>query len=228
MADDADRSALVLTVWPARHGWWSPMVPDETIDAPPGWVFVASGSAGLTRRLTRGPHWIVMERDRRFSRRVGILAPEDAFDAAEAEYDAGAETRKKANARSRRARWRAEERYQGQFSAAVVEYLAFAPEHASLAQSIARAAAEQACEVRSRRVGRTGELSLDEAARLAVRAHIRHAHTEYERDLTELRDGVGFVGEDDYADVRRDAAQAVDRFIARHRTQSGGGESTGE
>lgn len=43
----------------------------------------------------------------------------------------------------------------------------------------------QALEKRSRRVGRTGTLTLESKVHLAVRAHIRHCHTPYEQLLEE-------------------------------------------
>ncbi|KAH8757960.1 hypothetical protein F5883DRAFT_428152, partial [Diaporthe sp. PMI_573] len=41
---------------------------------------------------------------------------------------------------------------------------------------------------RSRRVGRSGKIKLEERVRLAVRAHIRHSHTTYDRMLKDGMD----------------------------------------
>ncbi|KAJ4406053.1 hypothetical protein N0V82_010199 [Gnomoniopsis sp. IMI 355080] len=46
---------------------------------------------------------------------------------------------------------------------------------------------EKALEKRSGKVGRTGQLSDQKKAQLAVRAHIRHRHTQYEKLLKGLR-----------------------------------------
>jgi hypothetical protein len=112
---------------------------------------------------------------------------------------------------------RNEERYRSQLAAAIVTYLAFAPEHAELADKIAERAAARAGEVGSGRVGRTQLLSVDERAELAARADIRHNHTNYERDLDSVSED-DLVGDDWlYREIKATAHGAVDDFIHHHR-----------
>jgi hypothetical protein len=97
-----------------------------------------------------------------------------------------------------------------------VSFLDFSPEHAALAEHIAVDTAAHAAVVGSGRVGRTQKLSLDERAALAARAHIRHGYTSYHDDLDVLP-YVDWSEEDLYRQIKGDANEAVDRFLAEHR-----------
>lgn len=111
------------------------------------------------------------------------------------------------------------ETYRDELAAAIVAWLDFADQHTELATKIAQAAADHAAVVGSGRVGRTSTLSLQEKAALAARAHIRHHHTDYEDQLVEHEAELGFTQLDSetYRALRRDAHQAVDRFLETHR-----------
>ena len=100
---------------------------------------------------------------------------------------------------------------------AIVDYLAFTPEHEQLAESIAQEAAERAAVVGSGRVGRTRLLSLQERAALAARAQIRHAHTDYEQQLDD--EAVAGVDDELYRAIKAEAHQAVDAFLQAHRAE---------
>jgi len=125
-----------------------------------------------------------------------------------------ASSRREAGARSRA---RQEARYQAELAEAIVNYLAFSPDHQTLAQSIATSASARAAVVGSGRVGRTRVLTLEERAALAARAEIRHAHTDYHQQLAELNP----FGEDDdlYHAIKAEAHDAVDTFLDAHRQQ---------
>jgi hypothetical protein len=212
-----DLSALQLDVYESRDGWWHPE--HGELLPPKGWEFLPSGQAFVTRTVKVGGvfwlAWAPRSRTRQHRRLLGLWAPEATITSAE---QAAADTataralRREAGARSRE---RQEARYQGELTQAIVAYLAFTPAHQTLAESIAREAAERAAVVGSGRVGRTRRLPLEERAALAARAQIRHAHTDYHHQLDELP----LVGNDDelYRAIKADAADAVDAFLIAHR-----------
>ena len=116
-----------------------------------------------------------------------------------------------------RHRDKVEDAYRGQFVAAVVAWLAFAPEHAALAEQIATSAADRAVVVGSGRVGRTRLLPLEERAARAARAAIRHQFTDYDDRLAELDPFEAEVDDFEYHSIKHDAHDAVDEFLDTHR-----------
>jgi hypothetical protein len=212
-----DLSVLHLDVYQSRDGWWHPE--HGELLPPKGWEFLPSGQAFVTRTVKVGGvfwlAWAPRSRTRQHRRLLGLWAPEATIRSAE---QAAADTataralRREAGARSRE---RQEVRYQGELTQAIVAYLAFTPAHQTLAESIAREAAERTAVVGSGRVGRTRLLPLEERAALAARAQIRHAHTDYHHQLDELP----LVGNDDelYRAIKADAQDAVDAFLIAHR-----------
>ena len=116
---------------------------DGTIlTAPEGWVLLPPGDAALTRRVKEaGDHWVVQEKKGRkvFSR--GVWASAATIDHIRAELQAERSTegyakRKEADARRRD---KAQAEYVEDFFGAVVLFLAFHPNHADLADRLARA-----------------------------------------------------------------------------------------
>ena len=77
------------------------------------------------------------------------------------------------------------------------------------------AIASHACEVGSGRVGRTSTLSTDEKVHLAVVAHIRHCHTEYEQLLD------GFGDDDDRRYDRDCVSDQIDAVLEQWRHEAG-------
>jgi hypothetical protein len=212
-----DLSALVLDVYESRTGWWHPEHGEVT--TPEGWAFLPSGEAFVTRTVkAAGVFWLAWaprSRSRRHRRLLGLWAPQTTITAAQqaaADTEAARAVRREAGARSRERR---EARYQEELTAAIVTYLAFAPEHQALAETIAKGAAERAAVVGSGRVGRTRTLALEERAALAARAQLRHAHTDYEQQLEAL----SLAGDDDevYRQIKANAHDEVDAFLAVHR-----------
>jgi uncharacterized protein DUF2293 len=61
-------------------------------------------------------------------------------------------------------------------------------------------------------------LPVDERAALAARAWIRHRFTDYDDDLAAARDAFGEVDDFLYHDLKRRASEAVDAFLAKHRS----------
>ena len=157
---------------------------DGTVRAvPEGWVLLAPGDAGLTRRVkVAGEYWEVREEVGRrvFSR--GLWAPSSTIDRIRDELAVERSTegyaRKQQNAARRRDRAQAE--YVEDFLGAVVKFLAFHPDNAGLADRLGRAIADHATPVGSGTVARTGRIPLDQRAEAAVIAWMRHQTTGYD------------------------------------------------
>lgn len=217
--EQIDLTALHLDVYMTRDGPWNP--DHGEIEIPEDWEFLASGDAFVTRRVkAAGVFWVAWRprgRNRRHRRRLGLWAPRDEIDAAEAEAIATADQRSKRREQSARSRDKQESTYQVDFAEAIRRFLAFAPEHADLAEGIATEAANRAGVVGSGRVGRTKMLSLDKRAELAARALIRHSYTSYDDDLFDASVENPSGEEFWYREVKADAHRQVDEFLDRHR-----------
>ena len=217
--DETNLSKLHLDVYLTREGPWNP--DHGEIEIPDDWEFMPSGNAFVTPRVkAAGRYWVAWRprcRNRPHRRRLGLWAPKEAIEAAEAETAATEEQRTTRRESSARSRAKQEAAYRDELEGAIRRFLAFAPEHVDLADEISEEAATRAAEVGSGRVGRTRMLSLEERVSLAARAVIRHRHTSYEDDLFE-------VSMDDpwdegfwYREIKAEAQRAVDDFLRRHR-----------
>lgn len=146
-------------------------------------IFLPSGNTALTRRATKHSTLsaVVVKYSRRRKRneRQGVLVEPTALETAEAACLSDEDARSRARERAAVRREVLEGEYLKQFEARLLEmYPGCPPEEA-------RSIAEHACEKHSGRVGRSAaakELA-DDAIPLAVRAHIRHGHTPYDRYL---------------------------------------------
>ncbi len=158
--------------------------PDGTVVAvPTGWALLPPGDAGLTRRVkTAGEHWVVQEKKGRkvFSR--GVWAPAATIEqiraALEVERAGEGYARRKEVAAHRRDKVQAE--YVEDFLGAVLAFLAFHPDHADLADRLARAVTEHATPVGSGTVARTRRIPVEQRAEAAVIAWMRHQTTAYD------------------------------------------------
>lgn len=207
-----------LDVYDTRNGPWNPEHGD--IDIPEDWEFLPTGDAFVTRTVkAAGQYWLSWQprsRHRPHRRLLGLWAPAEAIRAAEARAEQTAGKRAAARTVNARTRARREERYQDQLREAVLAFLGFAPSYADLAEQIAVETAAHAAVVGSGRVGRTQLLSLEEKARLAARAHIRHRFTKYEDELSDLP-FEAWGADDLYREIRGAAHKAVDDFLDEHR-----------
>lgn len=153
------------------------------LTVPDGWTLLPPGDAALTRRVkAAGAHWVVQEKRGRklFSR--GIWAPAATIAAIRAELETERATpsharRKEADARRRE---QTQAAYVEEFFEAVRAFLAFPPQHASLAERLARAVAEHATPVGSGTVARTQRIPVAQRAEAAVIAWMRHQTTAYD------------------------------------------------
>jgi hypothetical protein len=169
-------------------------------------VFLERGDAALTRRARRYStlHAVVVRfsRARKRYERQGVLVEEEALAKAEAECLSDADARAAARDRSAARRQELDAAYIEAFARRVGEVYAGCPRDAQ------QAIAEHACQKYSGRVGRSAAAKeLDaKAVELAVRAHVRHAHTPYDRLL---RRGM------DRDDARREVASQVEAVLER-------------
>jgi hypothetical protein len=146
-------------------------------------VFLSSGDAALTRRSRKhsGLAAVVVKwsRARKRYERQGLLVENEAMERAEKECAVDEEARKLVRARAAARRDELDLEYIRSFAGRVREIYPFCPTGRE------RLIAEHACRKYSGRVGRsTAAKALDEeAVRLAVTAHVRHAETDYDELL---------------------------------------------
>jgi len=146
-------------------------------------VFLPRGDAALTRRASRYSSLkavvVRFSRSRNRYERQGVLVDEAAL--ARAEQECLADSDARARSRERRAERDAEIdlQYRGEFASHIRRLYPGCPELEAVA------IAEHACLKHSGRVGRTADAKrFDlEMIALAVRAHVRHVHTDYDQLL---------------------------------------------
>src|SRR5437868_5305233 len=153
------------------------------LTVPEGWVHLPPGDAALTRRVKgAGEHWVVQEKRGRkvFSR--GVWAPAATVERVRAELAAERSTEGFAKKREADARRREEAQagYVEDFFGAVVAFLGFHPDHADLAERLARAVTDHATPVGSGTVARTKRIPVEQRAEAAVIAWMRHSTTGYD------------------------------------------------
>ena len=146
-------------------------------------IFLPRGDAALTRRASRYSSLkavvVRFSRSRNRYERQGVLVEEAAL--ARAEQECLADSDARARARERRAERDAEidMQYRGEFASHICRLFPGCPEPKAIA------IAEHACLKHSGRVGRTADAKRfdPEMITLAVRAHVRHVHTDYDQLL---------------------------------------------
>lgn len=165
-------------------------------------IFLPSGDAALTRRAhkhsTLAAVVLKWSRARKRYERQGILVEAQALEQAEQECLADSDLRTRRRERDAIRREELDRQYVDQFAERVRELFPHSP--AGREQIIA----EHACLKYSDRVGRSAAAKRldEEAVRLAVIAHIRHAETRYDTFLAQGYD-------------RREARAEVEGTVAR-------------
>jgi hypothetical protein len=148
--------------------------------------FLPTGNAALTRRARKYStlQAVVVEwsRSRKRYERQGVLVEPAALRKAEEECLADADLRMRQRLRAALQGDEIDRSFVASFASAIQSAFPNCP------PDEAAQIAEHACQRYSRRVGRTAAAkALDpEAIRLAVIAHVRHTHTNYDRLLTQL------------------------------------------
>ena len=185
----------------------------KTLTVPEGWALLPPGDAGLTRRVkAAGEHWVVAEKKGRkvFSR--GVWAPAATIERMQAEL--AAERSTASFARKQQAGLRRREKVQAEyvedFHGAVVTFLAFHPQHAELADRLARAITLHATPVGSGTVARTKRIPVEQRAEAAVIAWLRHQTTGYDDMVIPRVKGKR-------REVRRLLARRSHELLARYR-----------
>lgn len=203
-----------------REGWVH--ADGQEIAVPAEWVLVPPGDPGLTRRVkAAGPTWTVQEKMGRktFSRGVWAPAVTVARIQAELEKERSTESYSKRRASDTARRQRQQVAYVGDFRQAVLDFLAFAPRHAALAEQLADAVARHATPVGSGTVARTERIPIAERAEAAVIAWLRHQTTGYDTMAIERRKGRR-------REVRRELAARSRELLARYRRDDQGQNSS--
>ena len=155
----------------------------QVLHAPVDWTLLPPGDPGLTRRTKlAGPTWTVQEKAGRRTFSRGVWAPAATVEAIRRELaveraDPAYAKRREADAGRRE---RKQEDYVRQFRRSVLDYLAFDPRHAALAEKLAEAVAAHATPVGSGTVARTERIPVEERAEAAVIAWMRHRTTAYD------------------------------------------------
>ncbi|MEI8213447.1 MAG: DUF2293 domain-containing protein [Planctomycetota bacterium] len=200
---------------------WRPGPADRTVldssgtvvHVPADWGWLPPGDPMWTRRVkTRGPHWVVQEKVGRkvFSR--GIWAPAATITEVKIEVDAQRSTASYAAGLAKAAERRGVEqaRYVDEFQDAILDFLAFAPKHQSVANSLAIAVAQHATPVGSGTVARTERIPVSQRAESAVIAWLRHQTTAYDHMTIRRQKGVR-------RQVRRELAEQSRQLLSHYR-----------
>ena len=216
---DAGLERLNLDVYDTRDGLWNPELGE--LQLPDGWEFLSAGDAFITRHVkAAGVYWVLWQprgKNRPHRRQLGVCAPISTIEQARARAAATEQKRADNRVVNRASRDRAEARYRVELARAVRAWLEFPPEQSELADDIARGVADHAAVVDSGRVGRVRTLTLEERARLAARAYIRHRYTDYEHRLGDLDLFLAEIDDVDYREIKNEAHDAVDQFLTEHR-----------
>jgi hypothetical protein len=172
-------------------------------------VFLPSGDAALTRRArqhsTLAAVVLKWARARKRYERQGLLVESEALERAERECLADTESRARRREREEVRRAELDQEYVQRFATRVRELFSRCPSGREVS------IAEHSCLKYSGRVGRSAAAkSLDEnAVRMAVIAHIRHAETEYDELLMR-----GYERWDARAQVEGAVRQVLDNWEA--------------
>lgn len=160
------------------------IAPDgRRLSPPPGWACLPPGDAAMTRRVKlAGPSWTVVEKKGRklFSR--GLWAPQATIEALRAALlaERATEGYAKKRAADGARRERSQAAYVVTFEQSVLEFLGFAPRWQALARVVAARVAAHATPVGSGTVARTERIPVEDRARAAVIAWMRHQTTRYD------------------------------------------------
>ena len=154
------------------------------VDMPEGWEFIPSGDPALTRRLkaAANDYWIVKRKIGRKEFGVGLCVPKGLAEGIAEQLKTERETpeyQRKLEA-GRRRREKEQEEYQEDFEQAVLQFLHFHNRYRELAAKLAKTITEFTTPVGSGTVARTQRIPIEQRARAAVIAWMRHNTTDYE------------------------------------------------
>ena len=170
---------------------YSPGPQPHTVRAPDGriltipkdWALFPPGDAALTRRVkAAGDHYVVAEKKGRKLFSLGVWAPAATIELIRADLEAERSTESYAKKQESAARRRdkVQTEYVEDFHGAVVQFLAFDPKYAEIADRLAQAVTAHATPVGSGTVARTKRIPVEQRAEAAVIAWMRHQTTGYD------------------------------------------------
>lgn len=156
----------------------------EKLSVPEDWDLLPPGDGPLTKMVkAKGPTWLVQVKVRNRLISKGIWAKNQYIQ--EAKYEL--ELKRSAPDYAKKCRQAAVRRdnkqleYVGNFHTEVLEFLDFHPRHAAIAARLATSVTELATPIGSGTVARTERIPLEDRARSAVIAWMRHQTTGYDR-----------------------------------------------
>jgi hypothetical protein len=155
----------------------------EILLPPASWSFLPAGDAGITRKVTsKGVFWRVEVKKGRRIISLGIWAPVSTINQAREELEKLRLTDgyKKKRVTDVKRRDRKQLEYDVEFCKAVETYLGFDARYNAIEKKLARAVTIHAIPVGSGTVARTQMIPIEERARHAVIAWMRHQTTTYE------------------------------------------------
>ena len=155
----------------------------HVLTIPKDWALFPPGDAALTRRVkSAGDHFVVAEKKGRKLFSLGVWAPKATIEQIRADLEAERSTESYAKKQESAARRRdkVQTEYVEDFQGAVVQFLAFDPKYAEIADRLAQAVTAHATPVGSGTVARTKRIPVEQRAEAAVIAWMRHQTTGYD------------------------------------------------
>lgn len=181
---------------------------------PEDWELLPPGDAALTRRVKKGgAYWQVQVKKGRRIYSQGVWAPKKRVEEARQHLQ---ETRsdpayRRRLSRARKRRDEKEKAYAVKFHNAVIEFLNFTPRFSGLAAQLAEAVTAHAVPKGSNTVARTRRIPVEDRARAAVIAWMRHNTTAYDTmKIARIRG--------QRREIRRQLACESSRLLERYRS----------
>ena len=183
-----------LKVWEAAffEGYWCREA-GEFNDIPPGWGILPRGDAMLTRRVRRGPHWVLLKKQKKYTVEIGTIAPEENIERTFQELGGEPAQSQRLENKVKSVQQR-EQTMTLKFQEAIRLCYPGMPEQdiQQTIESARRRGAVGAAQWLYFHMAGQGQDAFIRAAVLAVRAHVRHQHTDYDRLLIEPPPGQEF------------------------------------
>jgi len=156
----------------------------EELTVPKGWSLLPPGDGPLTKIVkAKGPTWLVRVKFKNRFISKGLWAKEEHIaagrDVLQAKRSAPGYARKRQQELARKKEKHLQ--YVHDFYTAVLDFLNFHPRYKALASQLAVSVTELATPVGSKTVARTNRIPLEDRARSAVIAWMRHRTTGYDR-----------------------------------------------
>jgi len=204
-----------LTVWESLyfHGYWCQKY-GEFNELPDGWDILPKGDAALTKRVHKGPHWILMKKQAEYSELIGTASPVENIERAFIELggDEGAIRRQKGKQKGQQRR---EEIITSKLKTAIRRCFPNIPK-SDLDNVISTSRSKRAVGTAQWLYFKTAESDepFDLAASLAVRAYVRHEYTNYDEILSESYPG-SFGDDEIKYFVRAEVAGEIEKVLAK-------------